>query len=102
MKRDRFEREDRLARLIHGLDIFLESRRGTGGAKLTIRVDQDRYGVSACRGHFTDAGNKRSCLSCTANPNAESFASSARVSDLDFMAAASELYSAQITQHCCR
>ena len=38
----RFERQDRFARLVHGLDLVLEPARGDKGADLVIGIDVNR------------------------------------------------------------
>ena len=40
---DRFEREDRFARLVHRLDRVLETRRGDDRAELTVGIDDYAY-----------------------------------------------------------
>jgi hypothetical protein len=48
MKRDRFERQDGFAGLIHWFNVFLKSARRIHRAELAGGVDQHWYRVSVC------------------------------------------------------
>ena len=52
----RFEREDRFARLVHRLDLFLETLRGGFGAESTVLIHPNLHTSDCC---ITNTGDKR-------------------------------------------
>ena len=48
MKRDRFERQDGFAGLIHRFNIFLKPARGADRAELAVEVYDNVYAVGVC------------------------------------------------------
>jgi hypothetical protein len=56
VKGHRFESEDCFARLVHRLDLLLETRRGRGDAEVTTVIYEDRY--AGRHRHAENAGDK--------------------------------------------
>ena len=56
VKGHRFESEDCFARLVHRLDLLLETRRGRGDAEVTTVIYDDRY--AGRHRHTENAGDK--------------------------------------------
>src|SRR5205807_3609466 len=78
---DRFERENRFAYLVHGLDLVLETLRGGCHAKLTVGVHLNRC---ACNRGPTNASDKGSCLvSACADADSVGLISNTFVADVD-------------------
>src|SRR5206468_9593790 len=85
----RFERENRFACLIHGLDLDLETLRGGRHAKLTVGIHPNRYACNCCS---TDASDKGFCLiSARANADRVGLASNTFVADVDIEVAGGKI-----------
>ena len=86
----RLKREDRFARLVHRLDLVLETRRGSGRAEVTVGIHDDRY--ASGNGCPADAGDKGGRLrSLRADADGVGLASNARVADIDIVIARGEI-----------
>ena len=57
MKRDRFERQDDFAGLIHRSNVFLKPARRVNRAQLAVGIDQHWYGVEVCSNHVPNVAD---------------------------------------------
>src|SRR5207249_5991693 len=81
---DRFERENRFARLIHRLNRFLETRRGDDRAEVTVGIYDHSY--TSSDGYSADSGDK--CVLVNffrADTNSPGLATSTSVAYIDIV-----------------
>src|SRR5205823_2040093 len=96
MEGDRFQPENRFARLVHRLDRVLETRRGGCRAKLTGGVYLNGCACNCCP---IDAGNKGFGLcSGRADANRPGFTRNASVANIDIVAASGKIPTCGNTQ----
>src|SRR5438270_11320093 len=86
----RLERENRFARLVHRLNLVLETLRGNYGAEVTVGIDNYLY----TSGHRrpANAGNKGACLSSyCADPDGVGLGRHAGVANINIVTAGRKL-----------
>src|SRR5262245_56863569 len=90
-----FQREDGFARLLHRLDCFLVTGRGSGRAEMTVGIYDHRN--SRGNGCSTDPGNVSRAMSCL-GPDANGFGlgSNANIADVDIVTARGEVHTCGI------
>src|SRR5947209_2197131 len=98
MEGHRFKRQDRLARLVHWLNLILESLRGNDGAELTVCPDDHAH--ATWYSHSTDAGDECSSLSSgRADADLRGFTgANAGIANVDIVIARSEIPTGVKTQ----
>ena len=64
MKRDRFERQDDFAGLIHRFNVFLKAARGITRPELAVRVYDDIYAIEVPNCNPANVANKASVTCC--------------------------------------
>src|SRR6266849_3654499 len=87
---DRFQREDRFAGLVHGLNRFLETLRGNDRAEMTVGVYD--YCYTCWNGCPSDSGDKCSRLILyPADTNSARLASQTSIADVDVFVAGGKI-----------
>ena len=86
----RLKRQDRFARLVHRLDLFLETLGGSDRAEVTVGIDN--YSYASCNGRPADASDKGVAVCVPFLPMRMVLASPQRqVADIDVVAPGGEI-----------
>src|SRR4029434_4464624 len=97
-ERDLFQRKDHFARLVHGLDLALETRRRDHRTEVTVGIDNYSYPV--CDGYPADPGDKGvSLTSPRADADRSGLGCTTRIADVDIVTACGEV-DAGVSAHC--
>ena len=96
-KGDWTKRQDRFTRFIHGVDIFLEAARGSGGPELTVGVDENSCAARRSYPIYPGDKSRRMRSYCT-DADCGALGGNASVANIDIVAAGGEILTREHAQ----